>query len=111
MIQIIERPNGMTLVRVDNARLTAAVAPDFKQRLSDAVEVGHNRLILDLSRVTFIDSTGLGALVGVLKRIGSRGDIAVCALQPAVQQMFKLTRMDRVFRIFPDADTALASLE
>jgi anti-sigma B factor antagonist len=111
MIQITERPNGMTLVRIDDARLTAAIAPDFKQRMADAVEAGHNRLVLDLSRVTFIDSTGLGALVGVLKRIGNRGDLAVCGLQPAVQQMFKLTRMDRVFRIFPDAETALASLQ
>lgn len=111
MIEATTTPSGVTLIELGEMRLTAANAPQFKQALLGQIDEGHMRLVLDLKSVSFIDSTGLGALVGVLKRLGARGDMAVCGLQSATQQMFKLTRMDRVFRIFNTADEALDALE
>ena len=99
------------LLSVDAQRLTATNSPAFRQEMADLIAAGTSRVVLDLSPVAFIDSTGLGSLVSVLKQIGSRGDFAVCGVQPGVQQMFRLTRMDRVFRIYPDLAGAVAALE
>ncbi|MDB5541000.1 MAG: anti-sigma factor antagonist [Devosia sp.] len=111
MIRVNHRSGGVLVLAVTETRLTAAVAPQFKQLVLDQIEAGNTRLVLDLSEVGFIDSTGLGAMVGILKRVGSRGDVAVCGLQPAAAQMFRLTRMDKVFRIYDDADAAVGALE
>ncbi|MBP0616494.1 STAS domain-containing protein [Jiella mangrovi] len=96
---------------LDAPRLTAANSPAFRQEMADLISAGATRVVLDLSPVAFIDSTGLGSLVAILKQIGSRGDLAICGVQPGVQQMFKLTRMDRVFRIYPNLAAASAALE
>lgn len=110
MIRVTEMPDNVAILAITEPRLTAAAAPEFKQQVLAQVEAGHTRLVLDLSAVSFIDSTGLGALVGILKRVGNRGDVTVCALQPAAAQMFRLTRMDKVFRIFRTADEAANAL-
>ena len=99
------------LVQIEAPRLTASNSPAIRQAVFDVIAAGDTRLVLDLTKVVFVDSTGLGALVGILKQVGNRGELSICGIQSPVQQMFKLTRMDRVFRIFPDADAARAALE
>ena len=111
MFTIEERAAGICVFRLDEMRLTAAVAPALKDALAAQVEAGKSRLVLDMGRVSFVDSTGLGTLVGLLKRVGTRGELVVCGVQPAVRQMFQLTRMDRVFRIFGTADQAVSELQ
>lgn len=104
-------PNGILILQPDVARLTAAAAPDFKTRLAEEIAAGHTRIIIDLGGVSFIDSSGLGAIVGGLKRLGARGDIVLCGLQPAASQMFRLTRMDNVFRIYKSPEDAAAAID
>ncbi|MBN1103402.1 MAG: STAS domain-containing protein [Deltaproteobacteria bacterium] len=102
---------GDVLVVVpEEKRIDAYSAPDFKGRMVDWINSGHTRLILDLSCVEFIDSSGLGAMVSTLKTIGNRGDLVICGVQKAVMNLFQLTRMNRVFRIFPSREEALTSL-
>ena len=91
-------------------RLDASVAPAFKQSVVQAIEAGDRRLLLDLQGLEFLDSSGLGALVSILKSLGSQGAMAVCGAQGAVLSLFKLTRMDKVFAIYPDRQEALARL-
>ena len=105
------RYDDLLLLTIETPRLTAANAPTFRQAVFEIVAAGDTRLVLDMKDVSFVDSTGLGALVGVLKQMGTRGELAICSLQRPVEQMFKLTRMDRVFRIFADADAARAAIE
>jgi len=111
MFRTEEKAAGICVFTLDEMRLTASAAPGLKTALTNEIEAGRSRLVLDLGKVSFIDSTGLGALVGLLKRVGMRGELVVCGVQPAVEQMFRLTRMDRVFRIFRTADEAVAQLE
>jgi anti-sigma B factor antagonist len=111
MIDVIRLDNGTAVLDAGDMRLTAATAPRFKEEILGIVEGGSHRLILDLKGVNFIDSTGLGALVGILKRLGPRGDLALCGLQRSVATMFTLTRMDRIFRIYPDVAAASAAFE
>ncbi|MEN3794568.1 STAS domain-containing protein [Fulvimarina sp. MAC3] len=101
----------LTVARLDHPRLIAANAPNFRKDVLDLVDQGHSRLVVDLSGVSFIDSTGLGALVALFKHIGMRGDLAIAGLTPPVAQMFKLTRMDRVFRIYRTVEESLDGLK
>lgn len=96
-----------TVVTVRERRLMADLAPEFKVFVLGAVKQGKSLLILDLSEVAVMDSSGLGALVSVLKGLGVKGELRVVGLSPAVRELFRLTRMDRVFKIYDDIATAL----
>jgi len=91
-------------------RIAADVAPRFKAHLAEYMKLGNRSIVLDLGEVGFIDSSGLGALVSSLKSMGKDGDLVVCGATGAVASMFKLTRMDKVFRMFGSADEAVRAL-
>ena len=86
------------------------MAPRFKHQLIDYVNKGNRSIVLDMNAVSFIDSSGLGALVSSLKVIGKDGDLVLCGTGGTVNSMFKLTRMDKVFRMFGTAEEAVAAL-
>lgn len=103
-----EHRQGVTVVVPSVQRLDAAVAPAFRQAVVDRVERGERRLVMDLGRVEFMDSSGLGALVSILKAAGSQGAMALCQAGGTVPGLLALTRMDRVFRIVPTREEAVA---
>ena len=71
-------------------------------------EGGRTHLIVDLGGVEYMDSTGLGMLVGLLKRLKeSQGDVVIAAPQPRVKRLFDITGLARVFRIYDDVSAAL----
>jgi anti-sigma B factor antagonist len=80
-------------------RVDAHVAPAFRAALTERIEQGHRRLRINMEWVEFIDSSGLGALVSAIKRIGKDGELRVCSVAPAVRAMFELTRLNRVITI------------
>jgi anti-sigma B factor antagonist len=88
------------VVRPREKRLDARKASEFKETLGRMIEQGHRRIVLNLATVDFVDSSGLGAIVSSLKKLGPGGDLVICEVAENVGEMFKLTRMDRVFRIF-----------
>jgi len=110
MIHTSTHKADITVVRPGADRLTAVNAKAFKEDISKVINSGAARLIVDLGEVTFIDSSGLGALVGVLKKIGYHGELVVSGLNEDVAQMFKVCRMDRVFTAYPSVDTALQKM-
>ncbi len=101
------RADGLMVVTVGEARIDAAIAIAFKERMRDLVEDGPARVVLDLSRVGFLDSSGLGAVVAVKKLLGPGRDLELAGLTPAVDKVFRLTRMDRVFTIHVAAPDGL----
>lgn len=105
-----EQRNNVLVVRVDEKRVDASKAPAFKQGITEQIDAGHNQLVLDFSRVEFVDSSGLGAIVSCLKRLGPRGSVAIAGAQGSVQRLFTLTRMDRVFALHDTVDAAVESL-
>ena len=80
MINSQVRTNGICVIRPEGDRLTALGANDFRREASQLVDEGNNRIIVDLSEVRFVDSSGLGAIVGLLKKVGNRGEVVVCGL-------------------------------
>lgn len=97
----------LTLV-VENDRIDAASAIEFKDQMRAAAQNLPPRVILDLSNVTFVDSSGLGAIVNAKKTLGAKTRFDLCSLNGAVDKVFKLTRMDSVFDIYSHLDQALS---
>lgn len=106
-----EFSKGVCLVDPNMPRLTAATAASFKDEVAALIDAGNDRLVLDFANVSFVDSSGLGALVGLLKKVGNRGEIVLCGLGDSVVQLFRITRMDRVFKSFPDRAQALQMMD
>ena len=87
-----------------------AVADELRVRLASLVEQGRVALILDLGRVMYIDSSGLGAVVAAMKQArASGGDLALCALEDDVRAVFQMTRLDTVLAVHPTRERAVAA--
>lgn len=99
--------DDLTLLKVLEPRLDAANAPELRGKINELIEAGAQRIILDISDVEFMDSSSLGAMVSILKMVGSSGDLVVAGAHGIVADLFKLTRMDRVFRMTDTTDDAL----
>jgi|ERR1700761_5625501 anti-sigma B factor antagonist len=101
---------NVLVVKVLESRVSADIAPRFKEDIIGYVTKGNRTLILDLSEVTFIDSSGLGALIASLKVIGNDGELMLAGVRDTVASMFKLTRMNKVFRMFETPEEAAAAI-
>ena len=81
----------------------------LKKELCALLDGGHGDLLFDLSAVDFVDSSGLGVLVGTFKQVRvSDGNVRLASLRPAVKKIFELTRLDQVFAIYESLEEALA---
>ncbi len=92
-IQVIE-PIGI---------LDSTKAEEFRQSVEDLLQNGAETILVDLKDITFIDSSGLGTLVVMLKKIrGLNRSLCLCSINDQVRMLFELTSMDRVFEIYED---------
>jgi anti-sigma B factor antagonist len=101
---------GVLKVKVLDKRMDARGAPDFKERVGGLIKAGNRWIALDLSEVEFIDSSGLGALVSVVRQLGGQGEMAIGGVRDTVASLFRLTRLDKVFQMYPDAARALVAV-
>jgi anti-sigma B factor antagonist len=101
---------GIQIVTVQEQRIDAAVALRFKDRMRDITEGTCDTVLLDLNHVLFIDSSGLGAIVAAMKILGPGRRLVLAGLTPAVDKVFRLTRMDSVFGVFPTVEAAFAEV-
>ena len=85
------------------------VSPTVTAALTEVIDQKPERLVVDLSEVTYIDSAGLAALIQAMQKVeGYGGKFMLAGLQETVRSIFEISRLDQVFQIFPDADAALA---
>lgn len=90
--------------------LELATAPRLRQQVVSLIGAGRSHLVIDLAGVDFIDSVGLGVVVGALKRCRTHGgDLMVCGAVPRVRSLFEITRLDEIMDLHPDVDHALAA--
>jgi len=105
-----ELKDGIAVLTVTVSRLDANIAPELKQVVSEIVEGGTSRIMLDLESVQFMDSSGLGAVISSFKLTGQKGEFVICNMNAAVKEIFALTHMDRLFEIYPNADEGLQKM-
>ncbi|HOI17207.1 MAG TPA: STAS domain-containing protein [Geobacteraceae bacterium] len=102
--------SGVTILTPMNERLDAHNSDTMKGAMKESFEAGAKNVLVDLSHVRFIDSSGLGALVSGFKNsVSHRGRLTLSGLQEQVRSMFELTRLHRVFEIHEGLQDALAS--
>ncbi len=102
--------SGQVVIAVKEERLDAHNSSELKDRILRILEEGGRRLVIDLADVNFIDSSGLGALLSGYKNTNQRsGTFILSGLQPRVRSMFELTRLNRVFEIYPRLQEAISS--
>lgn len=97
------------IIRLLEPRLGADKAASFKDTMTPYTQANYKSVVLDLSHVDFIDSSGLGAILSVLKRMQSGSELIIAGATGSVVSMFKLTRMDRVFIMHKSVEDALAT--
>jgi anti-sigma B factor antagonist len=84
-------------------------APRLRETIVELVSEGKKQIVIDLEGVEFLDSTGLGVLVGGLKRVRSHdGELSLVCTQTRILKVFEITGLTKVFPIFDSVDAATA---
>ena len=100
---------GRTVVEV-GGEIDVYTAPVLRERLNDLVGEGKHHLVVDMEKVEFLDSTGLGVLVGGLKKVRSHdGWLRLVCTQERILKIFRITGLTKVFAIYGDVATAVAA--
>jgi anti-sigma B factor antagonist len=101
-----ERPNVLPL----KGEIDLHVSPVVTASLTAMIEKKPERMVVDLSKVSYIDSAGLAALIQAMQKVEAYGGkFFLAGLQETVRSIFEISRLDQVFQIFPDTDEALAA--
>ena len=107
-MEIITEKNGnVTVVTLAGENLVAGNAKQFKQRVMP-IFAPQAKILFDLARLKFVDSTGLGVMVSCLRQAtAAQGDLRLCSMSKSVRALFELVRMHKVFEIYNTRDEAL----
>ena len=98
-LEVVDRSPGFATARV-SGDLDIVTSENVKRELAGLVDSGHDSLVLDLSEVGFVDSSGLGALVALHRHAESQGGrFSVRAVPPQVQRLFAITRLDDLLAV------------
>jgi anti-sigma B factor antagonist len=109
-MHVSEESLGDVLILKFEGRVDAFSASGLKERVKSLIKDGRLKVVFDLGKVDFIDSSGLGGLVAALRSMNKAGgDIKVAALQDRVRAIFELIRLHLVFEIFDDSVGAAES--
>lgn len=106
------KENSILIVKPLEKRIDASTSTAFKGEMSDLISKGDKFFVLNLAKVEFIDSSGLGTLISILKTLAlSKGSLALCEVNTPIKSLFAVTRMDKVFSISNDESEAKIFLE
>ena len=105
----VRKQGGVLVIDVDG-QLIVGNRQDLKQRVLDALDAGDRKFLIDFARTGYIDSSGLGVLVSLSKKIRDEGgDLRLAGLNEDLKTLFELTKLDTLFAITDSADQALAA--
>ena len=106
---IITKKEEATIIEVESTTLTAANAKEFKLNLEKEIE-NETHILLDLNRITFIDSSGLGVFLSCLKTLSKKnGDLKICNITKSVRVLFELVRLHQIIEVYNSQEEALAA--
>ena len=100
---------GLVIITPDIKRLDVTTCDEFKNEIISIMQKEKKMIILNLSHIDFIDSRGLGSLISIFKEITNKGWLGLCEATNNVLDLFKLTRMDRLFDIYVSEKEAIQS--
>lgn len=107
----IEKTDDITVAGILTTELDASNCVEFKRDISPVLE-GGGKVVLDLSRIGFVDSSGLGAILSCLRQLTAKGGVLkLCGMSHPVQASFELVRMHKIFDIFGNREEAIGSFQ
>ncbi len=107
-IEVDEARQPFVVVAV-RGEVDIATAPKLRETLVELASQGAQKVVVDLEGVDFLDSTGLGVLIGGMKRLrGLDGDLTLVCTQPRILKVFEITGLNRAFTIHETVDAAVA---
>jgi anti-sigma B factor antagonist len=111
-LSLSTRTEGDRTVVTVGGEIDVYTAPKLREQLIDLVSSGNYDLVVDMENVDFLDSTGLGVLVGALKRLRAAGGTfgLVCSKEPLLK-IFRITALDQVFPIYPSVEAATSTTD
>ena len=99
-------PNVLPL----NGEIDLHVSPEVAESLRTIIAAKPKHLVVDLTQVTYVDSSGLAVLIEGMQKVQQYGGkFGLAGVQEDVKHVFDIARLDQVFEIYPDVDTALAA--
>ena len=111
MQMAVEKAGDVAVAAVPVDELDASNAGEFKRDIAPLLEA-NAKLVLDLSRLRFVDSSGLGAFISCLRKLNAKGgDLKLCGMSKQVRAVFELVRMHRVFDILVTKEDAVRAFE
>lgn len=111
-LTLTTRVDGTAAVVLLDGEVDVFTAPTMRDGLAEPIRAGHHHLVLDMEKVTFLDSTGLGVLIGALKKVRAHdGSVRVVCTHERIIKIFRITGLARVFPIHPSIATALACIQ
>jgi anti-sigma B factor antagonist len=109
-VKEIAGKNGVRVVDL-NGEIDVYTSPRVKETISELIDQGHYDLIINLENVRYIDSTGLGVLIGGLKRVREHsGTVNLVCTNPQIKKIFDITGLVKIFGIYDSEANASASL-
>jgi anti-sigma B factor antagonist len=103
----VEKTEEVAVVEIPVEELDASNTGELKHDIAPVLEA-NSKLVLDLSRLRFVDSSGLGAILSCLRQLsGKGGDLKLCGMQEQVRAVFELVRMHRIFDIYGTREEAV----
>jgi anti-sigma B factor antagonist len=104
-LEVEER--GDVAVLAVSGEVDVATVPRLREQLHGLVASGTPRIVVNLDAVDFLDSTGLGVLVGALKRVRNNGgELALVCTSPRIRKVFEVTGLTKVFSLYDTVDSA-----
>jgi anti-sigma B factor antagonist len=108
-IDVTSTDDGKTQIFALHGSLDIATSPTLRAALMEAAEHAGHTLVVDLSQLDFLDSTGLGALIGAHKRASeSEGSVRLVAQEGQILRLLRITGLLDVFQVYPNIDAAMA---
>ncbi|HEX2574779.1 MAG TPA: STAS domain-containing protein [Aquihabitans sp.] len=105
----VSEQDGWSVLRV-GGEIDVATAPRLREQLIKLVNDDQHRIVVDFEDVDFIDSTGLGVLIGARKRVRVHdGDVKLVCTEPRIVKVFEITGLDQVFQIYGSMSEAVAA--
>ncbi len=105
-----ESKNGFMICRIEG-EIDISCSPDIKKTFDKLVSQKTPKIVIELSKVTYVDSSGLATLVGILKNMRSYGGkMRLAGMSPKIKSLFEITKLDKLFEIMASEEEAIAEL-
>ena len=107
----VDKMGDVAIAELPVEELDASNAGELKRDIAPLLET-HSKLVIDLGRLRFVDSSGLGAFISCLRKLNAKGgDLKLCGMSKQVRAVFELVRMHRIFDIYATREEAVRAFQ